>query len=113
MQWELIITLPTVASILGHLLLMEIQGIVLKLTLQKDTVLRDKNQYSFKSSDVSSQNFFKHSPQENYFTELGHCNGMVFVNGFLYVAATTGILLPERKTDYKKLILLLENSRNI
>ena len=33
MQWELIITLPTVASILGHLLLMEIQGIVLKLTL--------------------------------------------------------------------------------
>mgnify|MGYP000435286806 CR=1 FL=1 len=97
MQWELIITLPTVASILGHLLLMEIQGIVLKLTLQKILFLEIKSVFFLRVLMFLPKIFQKHSPQEKLFTELGHCNGMVFVNGFLYVAAYDRYTTPERK----------------
>lgn len=41
-------------------------GYCFKTHTTKDTVLRDKISILFKSSDVSSQNFQKHSPQENY-----------------------------------------------
>lgn len=76
---------------------MEIQGVDFKTHTTKDTVLRDKISILFKSSDVSSQNFSEAFSPRKLFTELGHCNGMVFVNGFLYVAAYDRYTTPERK----------------
>lgn len=72
-------------------------GYCFKTHTTKDTVLRDKISILFKSSDVSSQNFSEAFSPRKLFTELGHCNGMVFVNGFLYVAAYDRYTTPERK----------------
>ena len=72
-------------------------GYCFKTHTRDKTPLLDKVSILFKSSDVSSKNFSEVFSPRKFFTELGHCNGMVFANGFLYVAAYDRHITPQRK----------------
>lgn len=62
-----------------------------------DNAIQNKVSILFKSSDISVNNFTEAFSPRKIFTELGHCNGMTFANGFLYVSAYDRKLTPVRK----------------
>ena len=71
-------------------------GYCFKTHTSKDTLM-NKISILFKSSDISVNNFTEAFSPRKVFTELGHCNGMTFANGFLYVAAYDRDTTPVRK----------------
>lgn len=59
--------------------------------------LQNKISVLFKSSNVSASDFTEAFSPRKVFTKLGHCNGMTFADGFLYVAAYDRYSTPVRK----------------